>query len=316
MPKEFKTPAAAYNYARKLLAEAQERTVPLWQRGARSTAEYVMGYRIKDNPNQWVFRVLPNEPCHGSSLHTAPAEYAKDREKLERVFCLTNVFPMGGVGVKDKNDDRYKDAVMFLDYLLKRSPWAHMYATKNPEIALDKGVIMKCGDAPSSVGHLANSSLRFLWEYHHYTINFCEFVRAGIPERMAWVMCYTFGKNNTGGFTYGTNMGHRPMDYGLMDAAAITNYCRGDIQKRDRPGHIALYKDMSKITYAGVDDLWTSVTVDRRAAANSLIKFLFDKKVKVEEGGWGAVIVDFKFKLDQPTVERLQKVYAEMLGKQ
>lgn len=78
------------------------------------------------------------------------------------------------------------EALMFLDWLLNRSPYSEVFITKSPHEALLHKVIVSRTDVPSNLMAAGLVASRRLWEYPEVARVFCDLVKAGVDEDLAF----------------------------------------------------------------------------------------------------------------------------------
>lgn len=139
------------------------------------------------------------------------------------------------------------EALLFLDWLLNRSPYSQVFITKSAHEALLHKAIVTRTDVPSNLMAAGLVASRRLWEYQEVARVFCDLVKAGVDEDLAFWLGHiarvSFNRSGNADWN-GVRNGHCSMDSRSFNAAGMRNWLS------HKPTSLnALYKD--KVTYYG-----------------------------------------------------------------
>ncbi|MNZ65598.1 hypothetical protein D3C78_837950 [compost metagenome] len=108
-----------------------------------------------------------------------------------------------------------EEALMFLDWLLNRSPYASAFVTKSAHEALYHKATISDAFTPSNLMAAGMVASRRLWEYAFVTRVFCDLVKVGVNEDLAyWLGHIAAGSfNRSGSFNWSSSKsGHCSVD--------------------------------------------------------------------------------------------------------
>lgn len=192
--------------------------------------------------------------------------------------------PKGGLAVvngllKPRDGTLYEDeALLFLDWLLNRSPYASTFVTKSAHEALLTKMTISRGDTPSNLMAAGMVASRRLWEYAFVARVFCDLVKVGVNENLAFYLahiaqCKFDGKGNLS-WTALTS-GHCSMNPGVMGCEEVNNFINCKVVKPNKN-----YCEDSR--YGGYDKMFGSCKYDKRLSTWVHKNFPYSR---VKEGG-------------------------------
>lgn len=126
------------------------------------------------------------------------------------------------------------EAILFLDWLLNRSPYASTFITKSAHEALFHKAIISDAFTPSNLMAAGLVASRSLWEFPIHGRVFCDLAKAGVNEDLAFFLAHLYSGtfNHTGKVSFGTyRAGHCAMNPGVMGKAELKNYLEHNVIK-------------------------------------------------------------------------------------
>lgn len=139
----------------------------------------------------------------------------------------------GGLAVvsalmKPGGDELYEDeALLYLDWLLNRSPYSEVFITKSPHEALATKMIIADGSKPSNLMAAGLVASRRLWEYSYIARVFCDLAKAGVNEDLAYYLGHISSTSfdTKGNFNWGTyKSGHCSLNPGVFGPKELKNF--------------------------------------------------------------------------------------------
>lgn len=157
--------------------------------------------------------VSPNQACH-AGLHN---NY--DGNKDKGALAVVSALMQPSMDILSE-----EEALMFLDWLLNRSPYASTFVTKSAHEAIYYKATISDAFTPSNLMAAGMVSSRRLWEYAFVTRVFCDLVKVGVNENLAyWLGHIAAGAfNRSGSFNWGTGKaGHCSVDTYISNPASL-----------------------------------------------------------------------------------------------
>lgn len=133
-----------------------------------------------------------------------------------------------------------EEAILFLDWLLNRSPYAETFITKSPYDALLTKTIVSSAHHPSNLMAAGLVASRRMWEYVYVARVFCDLVKAGVNEDLAFYLGHIFSGrfDREGNVNYSARTaGHCSMDPGIMGVAEVKNFLEHKPVRLNKPYH-------------------------------------------------------------------------------
>lgn len=144
------------------------------------------------------------------------------------------------------------EALLFLDWLLNRSPYSCTFITKSAHEALFYKATISSSDHPSNLMAAGMVASRRLWEYPEVARVFCDLVKAGVNEDLAFYLAHlysgTFDRGGKVGYD-GLYAGHCSIDPRVMGEKELLNWLMHRPVKLNEP-----YKNSTK--YSGYDSMF------------------------------------------------------------
>ncbi len=149
----------------------------------------------------------------------------------------------------------YEDeALLFLDWLLNRSPYASTFITKSAHEALHHKATISTAYAPSNLMAAGMVASRRLWEYPVIARVFCDLVKAGVNENLSYYLAHiasTRFKCDGNIDWSNSNRGHCSIDTYSMGREEVKNFIE------NKP--VKLNKDYAEsCNYQGYDCMFGS----------------------------------------------------------
>lgn len=145
-----------------------------------------------------------------------------------------------------------EEALMFLDWLLNRSPYSETFITKSAHEALRTKFIISDAFHPSNLMAAGQVASRRLWEYETVARVFCDLVKAGVNEDLAFYMghCYLGNFNRAGKVSWGgCRAGHCSLSTELFGKAELLAFMQHKVVNPN-----ATYNE--NCNYLGYDKLY------------------------------------------------------------
>ncbi|MNQ03996.1 hypothetical protein D3C85_167020 [compost metagenome] len=199
------------NNYRKAMAAREEMLGMLnrGERGWKDTACIAVVY--KDDVH-----VSPNQACHAGLANSY-----EGMRNSGAIAVVSALMKPGGEVLEEK------EALMFLDWLLNRSPYSSSFITKSPHEALYHKAIISDAFTPSNLMAAGLVSSRRLWEYPVVARVFCDLVKAGVLEDLAYWLAHIAmaSSNRTGSFSWsGGKSGHCSVDTYSTSKLSLKNF--------------------------------------------------------------------------------------------
>ena len=119
------------------------------------------------------------------------------------------------------------EALIFLDYLLNRSPYSEVFITKSAHEALLHKMIVGKSSSPSNLLAAGLVASRRLWEYVEVARVFVDLSKAGVNEDLAFYLAHiarvSFDRSGNCDWS-GMKNGHCSMDTGAFGKGSMINW--------------------------------------------------------------------------------------------
>lgn len=166
------------------------------------------------------------------------------RQVCHAFLCREDIFAPVGVisglqhrygedqthGPGDWGDTTTEEKILYLDWLMKRSPYKEAFLYKSPRRALrDKCVVVR-GECPAATLGAALVATRRLWEHTSVAVVFCELVKRGVPENLAYYLGHLAGftRGRKGAFSWDcAKSSHCTIDSHDYDREAVKKFVLG-----------------------------------------------------------------------------------------
>lgn len=144
------------------------------------------------------------------------------------------------------------EALIFLDYLLNRSPYSEVFITKSAHEALLHKMIVGKPSSPSNLLAAGLVASRRLWEYVEVARVFVDLSKAGVDEDLAFYLAHiaraSFDRSGDCDWN-GSKNGHCSMDSNAFGQESMINWLSHKPAKLNRPysesvnydGYAAMY---------------------------------------------------------------------------
>ena len=140
------------------------------------------------------------------------------------------------------SDSTYKEKVAYLDWLMKRSPYAPAFIYKDAKRAMTDLAVLVTADCCVRTMAAALVASRRIWEHTNVLIVFSALVKRGVPENLAYLLghCASFNKGKKDGvFVWdGVQAGHCSIDSYALTSGSVKNFITNN-----RVGAIDTYKN-------------------------------------------------------------------------
>lgn len=165
--------------------------------------------------------ISTNTACH-ASLYCNGA-----KNSIGVVNCLVKNYDQNhGPGKWADTTDEEK--IMFLDWLAKRSPYKSAFVSKSAKKILKQGAALLTSEAPGNVLGGACVSMRRLWEHTIVLQVWCDLVKAGVGENLAYVLAHCAAGSRTNGLNWGNFAGwHVAINTNSWTTGQIKNFVEG-----------------------------------------------------------------------------------------
>ena len=158
------------------------------------------------------------EPCHGAlSYPTYKGLRIGVVSGLQEKYKQSH-----GPGKWSDTTDAEK--VMYLDWLLKRSPYASAFLYKSGRNALKNKCVVVRANVPSNVMAGGLVASRRLWEYSNIAVVWCDLVKEGVDESLAFYLAHLARSCPTrkGSISWDSvDTGHKSLDACYMSAKDV-----------------------------------------------------------------------------------------------
>lgn len=122
-----------------------------------------------------------NHACHAGLMFNGWGESGKGGQAVASLLMKPRI----------AGEMLYEDeALLFLDWLLNRSPYAPTFITKSPHEAIHHKAIISTGYSPSNLMGAGLVASRRLWEYPVIARVFCDLAKAGVNEGLAYYLAH------------------------------------------------------------------------------------------------------------------------------
>lgn len=162
-----------------------------------------------------------NVSCH-SSLYVSTA-----KKSLGVINCFVENYRQShGPGKwSDTNDE---EKIMFLDWLAKRSPYKGAFVNKSAKKMLKQGGALLTSEAPGNILGGACVSMRRLWEHSIVLQVWCDLVKAGVNENLAYVLGHCAAGSRSKGLNWGNFAGwHVAINSSSWTTGQVKNFVEG-----------------------------------------------------------------------------------------
>lgn len=143
------------------------------------------------------------------------------------------------------SDSTYKEKVAYLDWLMKRSPYASAFIYKDAKRAMTDLAVLVTADCCVRTMAAALVASRRIWEHTNVLIVFSALVKRGVPESLAYLLghCALFDKQNKKGtFVWGdAQAGHCSIDGYALTSGSVKNFITNN-----RVGAVDNYKNYER----------------------------------------------------------------------
>jgi hypothetical protein len=190
--------------------------------------------------------ISPNQACH-AGLHN---NYDGNHER----GALAVVSGLMKPSEKEMLDE--DEAILFLDWLLNRSPYSETFITKSPYEALLTKTIVSSAHHPSNLMAAGLVASRRLWEYVNVARVFCDLAKVGVNEDLAFYLGHIFSGtfNREGNVSYGAcTAGHCSINPGVMGDEELKNFLEHKPVKLNKTYH-------EYFRYTGYDSMYGNST--------------------------------------------------------
>lgn len=173
--------------------------------------------------------ISPNQVCHAGLRN----DYRGNKPKGAHAVVSALMKPKASEEVSEE------EAIMFLDWLLNRSPYSSVFITKSAHEALFHKTIIASAHHPSNLMAAGLVASRRLWEYAYIAKVFCDLVRAGVHEDLAYYLGHLYSGrfDGEGPVSYkGHANGHCSLDSN-MTAGALLNFLNHNVTRPNSTYH-------------------------------------------------------------------------------
>lgn len=174
--------------------------------------------------------ISPNQACHAGLANT----YEGNKPSGAQAVVSGLMKP----SAKEMLDE--DEALLFLDWLLNRSPYSETFITKSAHEALYYKAIISSAHHPSNLMAAGMVASRRLWEYVNIARVWCDLVKAGVHEDLAFYLGHIFsGKfDRTGNVSYGgLSSAHCSMNPNVMGIEEVKNFLNHKVVKPNKTYH-------------------------------------------------------------------------------
>lgn len=131
----------------------------------------------------------------------------------------SKLFFGGQAWAKSKYKPTEEEQIMYMDWVMNRSPYAPIFLLHDAKEAFDNGVVFADVNAPANLMFFGLNATRYTHEFTNIVHLFCDMVKAGVNEHLAFLCghCISFdGFKNTIGFM-ALNSGHACLEGGISE---------------------------------------------------------------------------------------------------
>ena len=176
-----------------------------------------------------------NKVCHAFLSYTTCANRLAVASGIQKLYQESH-------GPGKWSDSTYKEKVAYLDWLMKRSPYAPAFIYKDAKRAMTDLAVLVTADCCVRTMAAALVASRRIWEHTNVLIVFSALVKRGVPESLAYLLghCASFNKSKKDGvFVWdGVQAGHCSIDSYVLASGSVKNFITNN-----RVGTIDTYKN-------------------------------------------------------------------------
>lgn len=167
--------------------------------------------------------ISTNTACH-AGLYVGNAEGS-----IGVINCLVKNYE-GCHGPGKWSDTTDEEKIMFLDWLAKRSPYKSAFVSKTAKKILKQGAALLTSEAPGNVLGGACVSMRRLWEHTIVLQVWCDLVKAGVNENLAYVLGHCAAGSRLNGLNWGNFAGwHVAINSSSWTTGQVKNFVEGKL---------------------------------------------------------------------------------------
>lgn len=167
--------------------------------------------------------ISTNTACH-ASLYCMGA-----KKSLGVINCLVKNYDENH-GPGKWSDTTDEEKIMFLDWLAKRSPYKSAFVNKSGEKILKQGAALLTSEAPGNILGGACVSMRRLWEHTIVLQVWCDLVKAGVNENLAYVLGHLVAGGRDKGLNWGNFAGwHVAINSNSWTTGQVKNFVEGKL---------------------------------------------------------------------------------------
>ena len=186
-------------------------------------------------------------PCHSELGNDGGCEYVVN-------FFQHKYEESHGAGKWSDTTDEEK--IMFLDWLANRSPYNDAFFEKDASKMLSWGFCLMTGDVAGNVMGGAVVATRRLWEYTNVLVVWCDLVRSGVEESLAFCLAHHLNGNASREGTYNWlngGAGHVTLDTYPMTTTTVHNFVTEDaVEYTGKFSKTGNYREYSDMFHGGV----------------------------------------------------------------
>ena len=167
--------------------------------------------------------ISTNTACH-AGLYAGSAKGC-----LGVINCLVKNYDSGH-GPGEWSDTTDEEKIMFLDWLARRSPYKTAFVSKKATKILERGAALLTSEAPGNVLGGACVSMRRLWEHTIVLQVWCDLVKAGVGENLAYVLGHLAAGSRDKGLNWGNFSGwHVAINSRSWTTGQVKNFVEGNL---------------------------------------------------------------------------------------
>lgn len=145
------------------------------------------------------------------------------------VNCLIKNYG-GNHGPGRWSDTTDEEKIMFLDWLVKRSPYKTAFVSKKATKILKQGAALLTSEAPGNILGGACVSMRRLWEHTIVLQVWCDLVKAGVNENLAYVLGHLAAGSKDKGLNWSNFAGwHVAINSNSWTTGQVKNFIEGKL---------------------------------------------------------------------------------------
>lgn len=176
-----------------------------------------------------------NRVCHAFLSYTVCADRIAVASGIQKLYRKSH-------GPGKWADSTYNEKVAYLDWLMKRSPYAPAFIYKDAKRAMTDLAVLVTADCCARTMAAALVASRRIWEHTNVLIVFSALIRRGVPESLAYLLghCAKFsnGKKDGEFIWNGAQAGHCSIDSYALTSGSVKNFITNN-----RVGDIDTYKN-------------------------------------------------------------------------